>query len=114
MITNRYVELRKTEPDRKKVVVNTLDQCFATIVTSGTILTVAGFVIGHLSSNAVISSLGKTLGIGTLTSIILVMLILPQLLYSFDSLIDKSDWKRNELKKIRKSVKRRQKHEEEK
>lgn len=114
VITNRYVELRKTEPDRKMVVVNTLDQCFATIVTSGTILTVAGFVIGHLSSNAVISSLGKTLGIGTLTSIILVMLILPQLLYSFDSLIDKSDWKRSELKKVLKSVKRRQKHEEKK
>lgn len=90
VITSRYTELRKTMSDKKKVVIETLDQSFATIITSGSIMTLAGFVIGQMTSNAVIASLGTTLGIGTLTSIILVMLILPQLLYIFDGLIQKT------------------------
>jgi predicted RND superfamily exporter protein len=94
VITNRYITLRKTITDKKKAVIETLNQCFSTIITSGSILTLAGFTIGQMTSNAVIASLGKTLGIGTLTSIILVMLILPQLLYAFDGVIQKTYRKR--------------------
>jgi len=90
VITNRYVELRRTISDKKAVVVETLDQSFATIITSGSILTMAGFLVGRLTSNPVIASLGRTLGTGTLTSIILVMLILPQLLYMFDNVIQRT------------------------
>ena len=68
-----------------------LDQAFPTIITSGTILTSAGFVIGYLTNNAVIASLGKVLGRGTLISIILVMTVLPQLLLLGDKLIDKTE-----------------------
>ena len=94
VITSRYTELRKMIPDKKAVVIETLDQSFATIITSGSIMTLAGFVIGQMTSNPVIASLGTTLGIGTLTSIILVMLILPQLLYVFDGVIQKTYRKR--------------------
>ncbi len=94
VITSRYTELRKTIPDKKSAVIETLDQSFATIITSGSIMTLAGFVIGQMTSNPVIASLGTTLGIGTLTSIILVMLILPQLLYVFDGVIQKTYRKR--------------------
>jgi len=94
VITSRYTELRKTIPDKKAAVIETLDQSFATIITSGSIMTLAGFVIGQMTSNPVIASLGTTLGIGTLTSIILVMLILPQLLYVFDGVIQKTYRKR--------------------
>ncbi len=90
VITNRYVELRKTIEDRKEAIIRTLDESFPTIITSGTIMTVAGFLVGRLTSNPVIASLGTTLGTGTLTSIVLVMLILPQLLYIFDGVIKKT------------------------
>ena len=56
-------------------------------------LTAAGFVVGQTTSNPVIASLGTTLGKGTLTSIVLVMLILPQLLYMFDGIIAKTYYK---------------------
>ena len=46
------------------------------------------------SSLCYFASLGTTLGTGTLTSIILVMLILPQLLYVFDGVINKTYRKR--------------------
>ena len=91
VITSRYLDLRKEMPDRKKAVVESLNQSFPTIIPSGTILTSAGFVIGYLTNNAVIASLGKVLGRGTLISIILVMTVLPQLLLVGDKLIDKTE-----------------------
>lgn len=91
VITSRYLDLRKTMEDRKATVVEALNQSFPTIITSGTILTSAGFVIGYLTNNAVIASLGKVLGRGTLISIILVMTVLPQLLLLGDKLIDKTE-----------------------
>lgn len=90
VITSRYMELRKTAPSRKDAIMDSLNQAFPTIITSGTIMCAAGFVIGKISSNAVISSLGTTLGLGTLTSIILVMTVLPQILLLGDKLIDKT------------------------
>lgn len=91
VITSRYLDLRGSMADRKKAVVESLNQSFPTIITSGTILTSAGFVIGSLTNNVVIASLGKTLGRGTLISIILVMTVLPQLLLLGDKLIDKTE-----------------------
>ncbi len=91
VITSRYLDLRKTMANRKTAVTEALNQSFPTIITSGTILTSAGFVIGYLTNNAVIASLGKVLGRGTLISIILVMTVLPQLLLLGDKLIDKTE-----------------------
>jgi len=93
VITSRYVELRETIGNKKDCITETLNQSFATIITSGTILTVAAFAIGRMTSNSVIASLGSTLGKGTLTSIVLVMLILPQLLYVFDTPFQKMFWR---------------------
>ena len=104
VITSRYLDLRKTMPDRKTAVVESLNQAFPTIITSGAILTCAGFVIGAVTSNAVIASLGKVLGRGALISIILVMTVLPQLLMVCDKLIDKTE--------LTRAVKRGQEREE--
>lgn len=90
VITSRYTELRQTIADKKTVVIETLNQCFATIITSGSIMALSGFTIGMMSSEPIIASLGKTMGFGALISIILVMLVLPQLLYLCDGLIQKT------------------------
>jgi len=92
VITSRYMALRNTEKTKKDAIVNTLNQAFPTIITSGSIMTSAGFVIGYLTSNPVIASLGTTLGVGTLVSIILVMTVLPQILYVGDFIIDKTSF----------------------
>jgi len=92
VITNRYVTLRQETKDRKQLVIRSLNESFATIVTSGSILTVCGFLVGNLTSNAVIANLGEALGRGTLLSIAMVMIILPQLLYIFDPILDKSSF----------------------
>ena len=86
VITNRYQELRRLM-DHKKAVVLALSQSFPTVLTSGTIMAVAGFLIGGITTDATIGSVGLTLGRGTVTSIFLVMTVLPQMLLLGDKLI---------------------------
>ncbi len=92
VITNRYVGLRSEMP-HKEAVITAINQSFPTIFTSGTILASAGFTTGLLSSEPSISSLGISLGRGTVISIILVMGILPQLLIIGDTIIEKTSFK---------------------
>ena len=101
VITNRYVELRRTT-NKIRAIVKSLNLAFPTIFTSGTILASAGFVIGFLSSDPAISSIGTALGRGTVISIILVMGILPQLLVLGDKIIEKTSFN---LKDIREHIK---------
>ncbi len=89
VITSRYMEL-KTYMPIKKAIVETLNQAFPTIVTSGSMLVAAGFIISNVSSNAVVAAIGLALGRGTLTSIALVLLALPQTLLIGDIIIEKT------------------------
>ena len=89
VIANRYTELRQQMP-LKDAVVESLNEAFPTIVTSGTILAAAGVLIGFLSTTPSIASIGVCLGRGTIISIFLVMGILPQILLLGDILIDKT------------------------
>ena len=92
VITGRYMVLREECESKNKAISRTLNEAFPTIITSGTIMAASGFVIGFLTSNATIASLGKTQGIGVLISMILVMFVLPVLLYLFDFTIDKTSF----------------------
>lgn len=89
VIANRYVELKQAMPP-KEAVIESLNEAFPTIITSGSILAAAGVLIGFLSSNPAISSIGVCLGRGTLISIFLVMGILPQILLLGDIIIEKT------------------------
>lgn len=89
VIANRYVELKRVMPI-KEAIIESLNQSFPTIITSGTILASAGILIGFLSTNPAISSIGVCLGRGTLISIFLVMGILPQILLLGDVIIEKT------------------------
>lgn len=89
VIANRYVELKQTMKP-KDAIIESLNQAFPTIVTSGTILAAAGASIGILSTTPSIASIGVCLGRGTLISIFLVMGILPQILLLGDFIIEKT------------------------
>lgn len=101
VITSRYMEL-KTYMSIKEAIVETLNQAFPTIVTSGSMLVAAGFIISNVSSNAVVAEIGLALGRGTLTSIALVLLVLPQTLLMGDIIIEKTAFtlKREYLKPL--------------
>lgn len=89
VISSRYLSLKQEMPP-KKAIVESLNQAFPTIITSGTILAAAGVLIGQLSSDGVISSIGTCLGRGTIISIFLVMGVLPQILVLGDMIVEKT------------------------
>lgn len=98
VITSRYLQLRQSMDTKKEAIIEALNQAFPTVITSGTILTCAGFAIGALTSDPTIASLGATLGRGTLISIILVMTVLPQILLVGDFIIEKTAFAINRSK----------------
>lgn len=92
VITNRYQELKQTTA-KKTAVIESLNQSFPTILTSGSILAIAGFLIGGVVGDPLIATLGSCLGRGVLISIASVMLVLPALLMIFDKWLDKTKFK---------------------
>lgn len=92
VVTNRYDQLRRTM-NHKRAIIQSIDEAFPTILTSGSILASAGNLIGVISTDAIVSSLGIALGRGTIISMILVMLVLPEILLLSDKFIDKTYFK---------------------
>lgn len=91
VIGTRYNELKGKMPPREAII-ETMNFAFPTVITSGTIMSVAGLLIGYMSSEATISSLGINLGRGTIISMILVLFVLPQFLLISEKLVDKTSF----------------------
>ena len=87
VVANRYQELKGQMPHRDAII-ETMNFAFPTIITSGTILAVAGTLIGLMTSTASITGIGQNLGRGTILSILLVMFVLPQLLLIGGKVVD--------------------------
>lgn len=87
VVANRYQELKGQMPHRDAII-ETMNFAFPTIITSGTILAVAGTLIGLMTSTASITGIGQNLGRGTILSILLVMFVLPQFLLIGGKVVD--------------------------
>ena len=83
LLTERYKEYRET-CGKKEAVSNTLSAVTVSILTSGSVLTVVGFLLGYISSHGLLSQLGFLIGKGTVCSLIIVLFALPGMLYLFD------------------------------
>lgn len=103
VISNRYMETKNNMPI-KEAMRETLNFAFPTVVTSGTILASAGFLIGKLSTQSAIVSIGKTLCSGTLMSMFLVMFVLPEILLLGDTIIEKTRFKIKKPEIVRKET----------
>ena len=69
------------------------------ILTSASILAIAGFLLAGISTHGVISQLGKLLGVGTVLSAIIVLFVVPGMLYLCDGIIEKTTYKAEFYKK---------------
>ena len=67
-----------------------MKKALPTVLTSGVILTVAGFIIGKQCSIYYISSIGLLVSRGAFVSVLLVLTLLPALLLSLDRFIIKA------------------------
>mgnify|MGYP000420009981 FL=1 len=89
LFTDRYKEYRESM-GRKDAVIKVFESCTVSEMTSASVLTVVGFLLGAVSTHGLLAQLGMFLGKGTLCSLAVVLLVLPGLLYLFDGLIQKT------------------------
>ncbi len=89
VIATRFGELKKDLSPRDAII-ETMNFAFPTVITSGSILAITGLLIGYMSSEATISSMGLNLGRGTVISVLLVLFVLPQLLLVGDKIVEKT------------------------
>lgn len=82
----------KEKMSKKDAIVETMNFAFPTIITSGSMLAIAGVLIGKMTSEAAIAGIGQCLGRGTFISIFIVMFILPQILLLGEKVIDKTSF----------------------
>ena len=79
LFSDRYREMRQLY-DKKTSIINTISTTAKSLLTSGTVMTVVGFLLGGISSHGVLSQLGTFLGRGSLLSLFIVMFVLPGLI----------------------------------
>lgn len=91
VISGRFMEL-KDKMSKKDAIIETMNFAFPTIVTSGSMLALAGILIGQMSSDGAICGIGQCLGRGTILSILIVMFVLPQILLLGEKIIDKTSF----------------------
>ncbi len=96
VISSHYKDL-KQDMHPKQAIVEALNEAFPTIFTSGSILAVAGALIGQMTTNPIISAIGSCLSRGTIISIILVLSVLPQILVLGDNIIEHTSFELNRI-----------------
>ncbi len=89
VLMNRYLVLRQSM-EKKTAMAAAVNQSFATVLTSGSIMTIAGLLIGLRVSDVYVSHIGLAVGRGALISVVLVLTVLPQLLVLLDGAVEKT------------------------
>ena len=86
LMSTHYLHNRE-HLDKKEALYRAVEAAMPTVFTSGLILTICGLIIGFISSQSAISTVGILLGKGTLVSILMITLVLPSVLYLLDGFI---------------------------
>lgn len=92
LMTNNYLAFRK-EMGNREAAVAAITKSTLSIVTSGGILTVVGYLLYFTSSIQAISQVGRLVGRGAMLSMVLVLSLLPALLSAFDKPIRRQQMK---------------------
>lgn len=104
LMTDRYKENRQMF-DKKATVVKTISDVTVSILTSGSVLTVVGLLLGYISTNQLLAQLGIFIGRGAILSLVIVLFVLPGFLSLFDSLVirDRKGWNKKKKHDHKKS-----------
>lgn len=92
VISGRFMEIKDSMP-KKQAMIETLNFAFPTIITSGSMMALAGYFIGQLTSDGAICGIGQCIFRGTVISIFLVMFVLPQILLIGEKVIERTSFK---------------------
>lgn len=88
LMVNNFINSR-SRLDKKEAILETISETTPPVLTSGMILSCAGFILSKTSSITAIADMGELIGRGALLGVILVVFMLPTLLNMFDKPIMK-------------------------
>ncbi|MCI5649947.1 MAG: MMPL family transporter [Fusicatenibacter sp.] len=89
LFTDRYME-RREKNDKRDAIIKTIATVTPSLLTSGTVMAVVGFLLGYISTHGILSQLGTFLGKGTLLSLTIVLFVLPGFLFLLDGLVERT------------------------
>ena len=79
VVYNRFRAAKELLPP-KDAMQKAVNDSFPTIITSGIIMSAAGFIIGFMTTDLYVGSMGLAVGRGALISVIMVLTVLPQVI----------------------------------
>ena len=89
VISSHFNEQKEHLPAEKAIAV-AVNKAFPTVLTSGTIMAVMGFLLGGISTEPTNAVMGECIGRGTLISMVLVLFVLPCILVIGDKIIERT------------------------
>ena len=89
LMAGRYMEERKKR-GKKEAAICSVQNTALSILTSASILTLGGSMLGAISTNGVLKELGALVGRGAVLSALLVLVVLPGLLCFLDKVLEKT------------------------
>jgi hypothetical protein len=92
LLSDRYLDERK-DKDKKEALFSSIEKAGVSILTASTIMISSSLIFGLLSTSEVTAQIGILLSRGSALSLMVVLLVLPTLLFTFDGLIQKTSWK---------------------
>lgn len=92
VLMSRYLSFKQEGRAPREAMISAVDQSFATVLTSGSIMTLAGFLLSWRVSDVYVGHIGLAVGRGALISVILVLTVLPQLIVLLDKLVDETSF----------------------
>lgn len=109
LMTNNYLAFRK-EMSSNEAEIRAISKSTLSILTSGGILMVVGYLLFFTSSIQAISQVGRLVGRGAILSMVLVLSLLPALLSTFDRQIQKQQ-ERAAVRRERKAARKTEREE---
>ena len=91
VISSHFNEEKQHLPAEEAIAV-AINKAFPTVLTSGTVMAVMGFLLGAISTEPTNAVMGECIGRGTLISMILVLFVLPGILVIGDKLIERTSF----------------------
>ena len=92
LLTDKYMDSRKVM-DKKAAMINTISNIFGSILVSAITLSMSGFCLMLLSTNAIVKAMGELIGRGPLMALGCVTLLLPALILIVDPVLPYTTWK---------------------
>jgi len=92
IVISSHFNEEKEHMTAEEAIAVAVNKAFPTVLTSGTIMAVMGFLLGAISTEPTNAVMGECIGRGTLISMVLVLFVLPCILVIGDKIVERTSF----------------------